>query len=754
VNLNQEVEQLTLQELRLLRNYPYAKQGLHFDDAEISAYFKTHTDWYESLAYQLWEKKKLPMNYSDITLPDEDRALVDKADRRIAELQQLNFEAENKPPIANINNLVNLFQFKDYDRDFIEKLYQNNFVITPGDKLQLFHLYEENDYFQIPNFITTDLYLQAFYLYFSYTLKSLEQQKFIPILSTLCLRLYNECVRIAQTESNPEIKALAEYNATFYAIPYYMLTGKELMIPEAHKKNFTVEISNINKQEDKVSKFMLYNDAKFPYSLFKAHGHYAQKPEMEAYFKAMMWLQTVPFCRDDEEQLKQAVFSAVLLNRGQSKEKESPISLYKAIYEPIAFLIGLPDNLSIMDITDYLKKEKMNNLQTVLKPQALKQINNKLAELAESRSVIKTKTKSGCPDKINFMPQRYLIDNDVIQNLVDSKPNSERAYPKGLDVFAAFGSEPASGLLDNFYKETEIWSEYPQEMQKMQKKFKNYKGWNYSVYNKWIESLLELQIRDKNHPGFMQTQAWDYKNLNTALASWAELKHDAILYGERPMTVDSRNKSFPASVLKGYVEPNLKFWNKLSETIVLTKNLLGKHKLLTSDLETKANQLSEYMDFLIRVSKKELDKKELSENEYRTIQYMGSSIEYFTLSIIDPDFHLDNWALVKGPDKSVAVVVDVYTRNIRNCNKSGILHVATGNANAIYVVVEMGGYLYLTRGATFSYYEFVEPMGIRLTDREWQKMIEEKKTPPVPAWMKDILVTKDPRVGERTLYSF
>lgn len=36
----------------------------------------------------------------------------------------------------------------------------------------------------------------------------------------------------------------------------------------------------------------------------------------------------------------------------------------------------------------------------------------------------------------------------------------------------------------------------------------------------------------------MQTPEWGYKNLNTALASWAELKHDAILYGEQPMAAE------------------------------------------------------------------------------------------------------------------------------------------------------------------------------------------------------------------------
>jgi len=750
-DLNQDISKLSLQELRILRNYPYAARGLYFMEADLQAYFKANWEGYESLIYELWERDEMPLVHSEITLSKEEEAFVEKIDARIDELQKSNFITVGQNRLGNIDNIVNLFQFKEYDPLFTEKLRQNNFVITTNDNIQLFHLYEQNDYRQIPSFITTDLYLQAFHMYFSYTLKSLEQQKFIPTLTQLCLGLYNECIRTAKTETDAEIKNLAEYNACFYAIPYYFLTGKKLEIPSIYQEDFANEISNINALEDNFSNFLSFTEVDFPYSLFKPRGHYTRKAEMESYFKAMMWLQTAPFCRDSEEQLKQTVFSAILLNN--TVEKEPLIHLYQSIYEPIVFLIGEADNLSVLDIANYLKEENINSLQKALLPETQSKVNQMLIELSKTRNVIKPKIEVTCSDKINFMPQRYLIDNDVMQNLVDITPNSKRAYPKGLDVFAAFGSHPALDLLNNFHKEKENWNAYPNELRKMQDKFANYKGWNHSVYNKWIESLLELQKTDKNYPEFMQTKAWDYKNLNTSLASWAELKHDAILYGEQPMSAECGGGGPPAPIVKGYVEPNLNFWKKMAEMVSLTKNLLLKHKLLTDDLNGKTEQLAEYVDFLIQVTQKELAKQELNENEYSTIQYMGSSIEYFTLSVIDPDLYLDNWSLVEGPDKSIAVVADIYTRNVSDCNKNGVLHVANGNANNIYVVVEINGYLYLTRGATFSYYEFVQPLGTRLTDEEWQQMLEDKKAPPTPTWMKDIIIEKEPKLDERVFYS-
>jgi hypothetical protein len=244
--------------------------------------------------------------------------------------------------------------------------------------------------------------------------------------------------------------------------------------------------------------------------------------------------------------------------------------------------------------------------------------------------------------------------------------------------------------------------------------------------------------------------------LNTSLASWAELRHDCILYGEQPMVAECGGGDDypPDPIVFGYVEPNLNFWTKLEELINLTRDMLKRNDLLTRDLEQKCETLQNYARFLIDVTKKELNKKPLPESDFRTIEGIGSSVEWFTLSVVDPDLYLDNWSLVEGPDRSIAQVADIFTRNVPGCSKNGILHVAAGRPKNIYVVVEINGYLRLTRGSTFSYYEFVQPLGTRLTDEEWQDM-EESSPPPVPEWMKTIIINDgpEPETNERIFYS-
>jgi hypothetical protein len=129
-------------------------------------------------------------------------------------------------------------------------------------------------------------------------------------------------------------------------------------------------------------------------------------------------------------------------------------------------------------------------------------------------------------------------------------------------------------------------------------------------------------------------------------------------------------------------------------------------------------------------------------------------MEWFTLSVLDPDLeYIDSWSFVQGADRSIAVVADVFTRNIHGCDKQGILYEATGTPNKIFVLVECNGHLYLTSGATFSYYEFVRGMGDRLTDEQWQKMLEEKKAPAQPTWFAPLLIDDKIEADETFLYS-
>jgi len=750
VDLTQSLENRSLEEVRLLRNSIFARQGYLFTKAELRGYFTSTTSWYDSLMWQRWElddQQELENKEAEaLDFTKEEQAFLKRCKAREAELLAANYLETPTGEMANIDNVINKFQFTDVSQPFLDKLGENGFAIVPNQNIQLFHLYEQNDYQQVPNFVTTDLFLQLYHMYFSFLLRTLEEQVFMEKVAFISKAMCEASLKdYEETPDSDAVKGYAQFNATFFAVAYKLVGGKSLNLPPEISKTVEVEWKKIMEERDDFSPFMGYENVEFPYSLFKPRGHYSRTDSLKSYFRTMMWLQKAEMCLTDDKSFGQAIYMAEKLDQTKADGK-SVSAEFESLYDPIKFIIGEPDNYSIKDIADIIAPgdDPYND-------QSREVIRGKLAEL--NRNQIKPKVQLSCVDKINFMPQRFVLDNEIIEELVDTESDETmRALPKGLDVFGVLGATSAENLLTNFHHEREQWPDYGPRYDSLKQAFSGFDGWDNSVYTKWLECLQVMHHEDAKAPYFMQTEAWDKKELNTALASWAELKHDAILYAEQPFGAECGGGGPPAPITVGYVEPNIAFWKKMIELIDLTENLLKRNDLWLDEIESNSTTISELAEFLLQVSEKEIAGERLTEAEYQTIEVIGSSVEYMTISLL-PHW-VDNWELVKGPDREVAVVADVYTANSENNRNKSILHVGTGYVNDLYVVVEIEGYLYLTRGAVFSYYEFPEPMGSRLTDEEWQERLKKDKAPPIPEWMKSILFYKKaPKPNEKIIYS-
>jgi hypothetical protein len=733
-----KIEDLSLVECRIYRNHFLATKGYVFMKAELRAFFSA-TDYYDKLIWDMYEYDKEP----NLSFSKEEQEFIDKLKTRENQLRKQNF-IDNK---ANIGNIVNLYQFTDIKPKFLEAIAKNGFVITAGNEEQLFHVYENNDYRQVPNFITTDIYLQLYHMYFSYVLKSIEKESFIPALNTICLNQY-EYFLGERDDYTGEMKAKMAKNAAFYKIAYDLVCSPDQVMDtdEEIESIVNTEVKLILEASSGESPFM--NGSSVDYSLYKPRGHYTRKEEMQRYFRAMMWLQNAFYCGATKmNQVDDIMLHAIAL-----KMNPAALAEFKKMDEPLTYIFGQQDNLSMLDVLNEMENSGINTLQGVI--DADKKAWSKKIEKMYSK---KNKIKSGNEDcfKVNFIPQRYLADNDILQNLVDNtnKP-SQRCFPQGLDMFAAFGNENAKNILMNELKEGESWDKYEQNLEEQTKKFSKKNDWSKTIYDSWIKMLVDMDNKNDKYQPFMNTPQWSKKNLYTGLASWAELKHDAILYGEQPMAAECGGGGPPDPYTLGYVEPNLVFWKSLLGVSNKTKMILENNGLYNEDVAGKTKEIIESIEFMVQVSKKELAGKKLSQREYETIEYIGSTIEWLTLSVLDPDLELDSWNLVQGPDKSVAVVADIYTNNNRKCEQQGILHVATGLVNEIYVLVEIEGLLYLTKGATLSYHEFQRALNDRLTDETWQKMLHNGERPGIPSWIQEIMFDDGiPKANEKIFYS-
>ncbi len=770
IDLQQDVSQLNLTEVRVLRNAFFARVGYPFKDAFLRGTFSS-TSWYDSLMMvfdgetenfrELTEAEQekydwragyyLSIKDSAVKLTPQEQAFIKKLQAREKELLTQNFVATGGDKV-NMGNIYNAMQLTDADPRLMDRLGKTGFAIVPAANEQLFHVYETNDYSCFPSFVTTDLYLQLFHLYFDCTLRDVEEQKLDSLVGLLSQRCYAAVSLRCQNEKDKRLKDAAEWLKTYFTIALNLQKPGSVAASGTYADAVATEVRNVNSSENGLSEYLGYIEVKYPYSLYRPRGHYTRTEKLKNYFRTMMWLQTVNFGTDSESQFRYALMLADIV--GNNKDIAS---LYRNITEPITYLMGQPDNVDIMQVYGVMQQTGLTLQQLINDKAKLADVRKKVEAIANKQTRIKPKYLRTAVYKINLMPQRYQPDAEVLQEMVDYDNNpTKRGLPQGLDVFAAMGVSAAERILLQEQHEATRWSGYLPMMERMKTRMGEV-DWQETMAKRWMKTLQTVSQKEQRMPYFMLSPQWDKKNLNAMLASWAELKHDAILYAKQPMGAECGGGGPPEPVTKAYVEPNVAFWKKAIELLNATTDILSRYGLTTEKSTTTATALREEAEMLLKLSEKELAGKKLTDEEYDQLAKIGSTFEYISLDLVrQPNQDLWGWSDVQGPDKKVALVADVYTANADNNPSHSILYEAVGLADEIYVVVEIEGMLYLTRGAVLSYREFTRPTTMqRLTDEEWQESLEGNPREGVPQWMEEIIVPlkEAPKPNDEYFYS-
>ncbi len=745
LNLNMDISKLSLSELRVLRNAVSARKGYVFTSSELRKIFES-TTWYLDRAVKVFDGKK------KVTYTAAEQKFINRVKAREEELKKRNFQG-GSGNVVNPDNIINIFQLTEFDPKLKSTLARNGFGIVRTDEEQLFQIYERNTYQVFPSFVTTDLYLQLFHIYFDCMLRRVEEGMLSEKIAMLCDRLQEQSLRQASLSSDSRIVQAAEWNAAYFAVAKALIKGKPLSgVPDRYAAMAQQELSNVMDAVDGYSNFLEYIEVKFAYSLFRPRGHYTRTEGLQRYFRTMMWLQDVPFGTDIDHQLLSAALLAEAVNSNSDVKKA-----YDEVFTPVTFLIGEPDNVTILQVNDIMRQQGTSALAMAQHQDQLDKVRKAIDILGEKQTRIRPRFERTSYVKINLMPQRYTPDAEVLLNMADyDNDPTLRDVPSGLDVMAAMGSTAAERILIQELGTDKKWPGFTAALASMKKRMTDI-NWNASVYNSWEEALNVLNTtRDNRWPYFMKTPAWEKKTLNASLASWAELKHDAILYAKQPFAAECGDgEVLPEPITKGYVEPNVAFWEKAVQLVDAMNTVMNRHQLHSANTEELTGDIKAIATFLLQVSKKELAGQKLTDDEYNSIKNIGADVEYLSLALLSqPDEELYGWYQVQDADKKVALVADVYTANGDNNPEKSILFEAVGPADEIYVIVEIDGLLYLTRGAVFSYREFKRPLGMpRMTDEEWQEHLETYPDEGLPSWMQEIIVpVKPPKSNESVFF--
>jgi len=542
-------------------------------------------------------------------------------------------------------------------------------------------------------------------------------------------------------------------------------------VPDLARPEVEMELQLIGQHQGfSKSPIFIYQE---DYSQYVPRGHYTRSEKLKNYFKAFMWYgrmsmllkgtkdispgETNQFNEealistyDAKIQTMQA--SLITLKFAESQEIKDK---WDKIYSVTAFYVGLSDDLGpyeYLEAMNFILKEgfDLNDLTE----KNIEKLKVKLAEyrppkifggtgdcginppftLKQANQCLK-KTKGFRLMGQKFIPDSYIFSNlvgvytdvysgdkhcsQVFTCVISGAGRSIRGFPRGLDVMAMLGSKRAQELLNelgdsNYKKYDEAYKKLETEFLKF-----NENDWNKNLYWAWLHALKPLLTAfDAGYPTFMQTKAWQDKELTTALASWSELRHDTILYAKQSYTMLERGiLPPPEKPVVGYVEPVPMFYNKLLALTKMSTKGLEKMNILNNSAKHRLESLEKILERLVEISKKELENEKLAQGDYEFIENFGEILN-------------ETIAEVEDKAKKTTIISDVHT----DSNTKSVLEEGIGYVKLIVVAYKLpDDRIIIGTGPVMSYYEFKQPMKDRLTDKEWRELLISNP-PEEPEW--------------------
>lgn len=654
-----------------------------------------------------------------------------------------------------------------------EYLKQNGFVVTPGFKKEMHDVYTACKKGNQPIFVTTDAVLHTCHIFFDYLLRILEIEKLYDRASELTDKMIDLSIQQYNQAENTDVKEAARLNIGFFAVakkqfhPDYQagyglddIVNKEINNIRDHKGLGFRELLTYVENPSLYTTPYAYED----YSQYIPRGHYTRNEKFKKYFKAMMWYGRIDFKLKPGAKEpaithgRMMTLQALLMTDALMKDQEA-YQLWKEVYEPTVYFVGKTDDLYADDYIE-LVKEIFPASGTVDKYGD----KTKLSEFIDEATKLRPpKILSGSAfveygefavttKGFRFMGQRFIPDSYMFQELVFGRKDTietmkylgkgkpftmeviprvgpVRAFPRGLDIMAVLGSKRALEILEKD-GDTE-YEYYYEQLNKLKEEFssKNTEEWKQNLYWRWLYCLLPLleERGEDNTPKFMQSTAWIDKELQTTLGSWAELRHDVILYAKQSYTPLAMGIPPKPELTYGYVEPYPEVYGRIEEMMRDIRNNLDKLGIAPEGVSEKLKSFEELLNKLKTISEKELSKGELSDEEYQLIWNIGgklASMKRFSPEIMEK--------ITSGTDERIDLIANVHT----DLNTKQVLEEGVGSPFNIYVIIEDERGKRICRGAVFSYYEFKHPMEDRLTDEKWQEMQKKGERPSQPDWVK------------------
>lgn len=630
------------------------------------------------------------------------------------------------------------------DADVAKALTERGFVVIPGYRSLFQDAYGTALYDNHAMFVTTDAGYHFLHLAFSKVLRDTEEASMLPVLEDLVTHAVETSRDQATELKGTELADVASRVQQLFEAAAVLLGLDVGSVGPRAEQEVALALEAARMTTSPITGFVACDPAESPrgcvdYSLFEPRGHYTRSEDLERYFRAMSLLgqEGASFVAVAEDgTLKVNVPSmqfSLLLARAM--ETDSIEDDWRLVYEPTAFMVGVADDYTPYELASVAGPNW--SMADAADPAFIQRIGE---GLLASRSVgVNPEAASVRVMGARFVIDSYVLDQLAWPNVGEGFPvEKRRVYVSPLDVAAAFGSEYA---LDVQHQAGESrYSHYDDQMSAMRDVVasRSDEDWAATVYDAWLAALQPV-LRDHGaaFPQFMRSDAWTAKDLQTALGSYTELKHDTILYGKQEFAAEGGGdwSDFPP---RHWVEPEPVAFERMSEVAALLRNGLRDRGLLPDANDRLLAELQTFLDRLARIARDELAGKAITDADNDWLGEIGSVMERLWYQSADVDTET---GAVSDSDSHDALVADIAR------STSWYLEIGDGYVDTILVLVPAdNGRFQVAIGGVYSYYEFWRPAaGGRLTDEEWWAMLQRGDAPD----RRSPLTLPDPEGGTR-----
>ena len=625
----------------------------------------------------------------------------------------------------------------------------------------LLQIYQDD----LPVLVTADMILHALHSSYDDILKALEEGYLLGAMSSILEATQGQLAGVDPGDDETAQAALRDADM-FLSVARTLLTGEVVPSNAGAAVDAQVEELLTLIEGEQLQNVVLFGSPrKMDFSQFKPRGHYEESEALKRYFKAMIWLGRADLRFLELDPLTgvwtfhtRQLAAAHLLTR--AAEDSGALTGWEKADALLRLLVGDIDYITPSGVQKLAKDHSFSAATDVTQMDdatratlTTELLQGKYGEQKINSHWLETNPMSAeptpLPPSFAFFGQRFVVDSYVFANVVYDTivfegKKVERVLPNPLDALFVLGNDQVVPLLQD-----EL-GKYPYQgnLNNLRYLVDAYDDdfWTGNFYNLWLQSLRTLNAPTTSElfPEPMRTPAWRDRVANTQLGSWAQLRHDTILYAKQSYT-----GGVSCEHPDGYVEPYPELYATL-ETLAD----LAQQKLLEADFD--APGLKTHLDSYFgnwRTHMKQL--RVLAEKELAGEPFTDDEVAFLKQTVMGeegcgaPIF--SGWyptLFYLGSDTAGEwdpTIADVHTNpNAGPLPGPDVLHVATGAVNLMVLTSETcdGPEAYV--GPVFSYYEIDVKEIKRLADSDWEEILVKGPVPPRPPWTQSFLVPSTP----------